>query len=281
MADEEVTNASDVEYKPVEQQTAEERPELPQAEAPAAATEAPATEAKPDGEEHGDKGAKTPKWATDRFGELTRQREDAKKEAAQLKAERDLYKAMAEGNKPSEAQAEVVEGTAPKAQPLNGLSQADLDALVTRRAAELSAQQAFKQKTDSLLSQGRAEFKDFDERCNLIAEIGGNDRADFLPLVTELPDSHKILAQMADNPAEARRILSAPGPLMAIELTKFAMNAAKPAPKQISSAPKPITPIDGTAKPNDELSEDDSDEAWFRKRQAQIDARKRAGQIAF
>lgn len=280
MADEEVQNSSDAVYVPVEQQTAKEQPGLPLAEAPEVAAEAPAAEAKPEGETEGDKGSKTPKWATDRFGELTRQREEAKKEAAQLKAERDLYKAMAEGNKPADAQPEADAAPVPKTN-LNGISQADLDALVTKRASELSAQQAFKQKTDSLLSQGRAEFKDFDDRCNLIAEIGGNDRADFLPLVTELPDSHKILAQMADNPSEARRILSAPGPLMAIELTKFAMNAAKPTAKPISSAPKPITPIDGTAKPSDELSEDDSDEAWFRKRQAQIDARKKAGQVAF
>jgi hypothetical protein len=157
----------------------------------------------------------------------------------------------------------------------------DFDTIVSQRAAEMVQQREMQGRVNSWLKAGLDEFKDdFNERCNTVAALGAQERPEFMQIVTDpdiIPDGHRLVAALADDPAETARILSLPPVQMSAALVKYAGKLAAPKGKPISGAPAPIKPLDGTARASDEPSANDSEEDWFRKRQAQIAARARTG----
>lgn len=201
-----------------------------------------------------------------RIDQLTKARREAEREAAELKIRLAAAEAKkGDGEKPApEAKAEP---------------QADIESLVEKRAAEKLAAERYQARVNNWAQAGNSEFKDFTERCNTVANLGAGDRPDFMQVVTDpgiIPDGHKLVAALADDPAEAQRILAMPTVAMAAELVRYANKIGQPKGKAISGAPAPIKPIDGTAKASDEPSPDDSEEEWFAKRAKQV-AQKRQG----
>lgn len=196
-------------------------------------------------------------WFTERIGELTknwreteRKLTDSDRKAAALEAELAIYRS---GAPPAD-------GAVPVATPVAAApASADFEKAVAAEATKRAAATIFQQKAQKWLDNGVKDFKDFNDRCAVVADLGAQDRPEFMQLVTDpeiIPDGHKVVAQLADQPEEAARILRLPATQMAAALTKFAMqNMNKPAPtKPISSAPAPITPIDGTARASDEIT---------------------------
>jgi len=99
--------------------------------------------------------------------------------------------------------------------------------------------------------------------------MGFGDRADFMEIVTDpdiIPDGHKVLSALAADPDEARKIAKLPPAKMAAALVRYQANMKQPE-KPISSAPAPIKPIGGTAKPSIPADTDDI-AAWMAKRNA-------------
>lgn len=202
-----------------------------------------------------------------RIDKLTKEKHDALRKQAELEIELEQFRTS---QKPAAPAAEgAPAAAAAPAQPQN------LDQLVQQRAQQLYQQNVQRERTNAVLSAGNGEYKDFTDRCNVVANLGGADRPDFMEIVTDpsiVPDGHKIIAALADNPDEAARILSLPTVAMSAELARYAERVAKPAPKAaaaISKAPAPIKPLSGSAPVNDEPSETDSEDDWFRKREAQ------------
>lgn len=173
-----------------------------------------------------------------RVDSLTAQREQERRGRVAAEEQLALANAMLRNGKPD---GEI--------QPATGLTQTQIDELVNRKAAELAASAASKKQTDRLVSAGNAEFHDFTDRCNIVASLGAGDRSDFMQVVTDpdtIPDGHKVIAQLAENPEEAARILALPTAQMSAALVRFQMEHSKPASgKQISGAPAPIRPLDG------------------------------------
>lgn len=225
-------------------------PEPAPPEEPKAATEEP----KP--------AAKRP-WFQTRIDELTKARREAERQAAASKAELDLLKA-----KPADG--------ADPAKPV-GMTQAEWDRQVKEAAQNLIRQQTIQTKSQAWLSAGTKEFgrEEFDAKCETLAALGAADRPEFMEMILDtdvIPDGHRIVAQLADKPEEAQRILSLPPVQMAAALTRFAMTA--PAEKkQISAAPRPITPIGGAAKPSTAPQDSDDTKTWMAKRRAEVEAR--------
>lgn len=244
--------------------------------APEAQTEAPAAETAeaPEGadataaeaadgtqaEEH-PKPAKKANPYQSRIDELTKIRREQERRIAELEARQQ-----------AEPEPETGQDAAP--------TQADFEALVARKAAEIDQQRQMQGRLNAWLQAGHAEFADeFDGKCNTLASLGAGERPEFMQLVTDpdiIQDGHKLVAALADDPTEALRILALPPVQMSAALVKYAGKINAPKAKPLSSAPAPIKPLDGTARGSDEPGPNDSEADWFRKREAQREAEWRA-----
>lgn len=220
----------------------------PAPEPPKAADAPPAEEPKPAIK-------KSPYQA--RIDTLTAQREAEKKRADDAIKEAELYRAIAEGKAADAPPGDTPPASAPK----SFATQAEFDKAVREHAAQLSAQESAKAKTDTLLASGNTEYRDFTDRCNVVASLGAGDRPDFMQIVTDptvIPDGHKVIAQLAENPDEAARILALPTVQMTAALVKFQAEQSKaPPPADISKVPPPIRPIDGQSRGSDEPKDTD------------------------
>lgn len=124
------------------------------------------------------------------------------------------------------------------------------------RAEEIGRNDAanYKKRVDTWAESGVRDFgDDFHEKCNIVAMMGGADRPEFMQTLTDpdvVEDGHKVVMALADDTDEAERILALPPVKMAIALAKLSAKVAKPgtpAPKALSKAPAPVTPIGGRA----------------------------------
>lgn len=262
MADEETITFEPKEEKPVaETQAAETDANATAAENEASADEE-VTGENPEQEEN-PKPAKKADPLQRRIDDLTKQRYDAQRERDEALAKLKKYEApenLEDGKKP----------------------ETDIDALAERKALEIVAKRERDSRINSWASAGNKEFgaEEFTEKSNIVASLGAADRPEFMQIITDptvIENGHRVVAALADDPEEAARILSLPPVAMSAALVKFEsrMEQTKTkAPKPVSKAPEPIKPISGTAKASDEPADGDSDEEWFRKRNAQIAARR-------
>ncbi len=220
----------------------EENPEEPAPEIKAE-PEKPAEPAKP---------KRTP-WYQDRINQLTAQKTQERQAREALEAK---LAALAPKAEPAEAQPFKPE---------------QFEQLIDQRAQAIVNARETERRAKGFLEAGNKEFGSdaFQEKCNEVAALGAGDSQAFMALVTDpdvLPEGHKVVAALADNPEEAQRILAMDPLKMASALTRFA-TTVKPAEKQISNAPAPIKPVGGTAK-SSEPSDSESIREWMAKRNA-------------
>jgi hypothetical protein len=222
----------------------EEIPETPP-ETPAEAEPAPAQAKQAESE----KPKRTP-WYQTRIDEITKARREAERKVTELEAKL----GAANPEKPAEGQPTQVS-----------------EDVILQRAEQIVAQREFKAKAEHMMDAGNKEFgpSEFNDRCNVVASLGAGDRADFMEIVTDpdiIPDGHKLIGALADDPEEAQRIFKLPATKMAAALVQF-QSKIKPAEKPISQAPAPIKPIGGSAKPSAPNDTDDM-KTWLAKRNA-------------
>lgn len=93
-----------------------------------------------------------------------------------------------------------------------------------------AVQQELGRRIDAVIEQGRAETPDFDERSALVVALGAAERPEFARAIAMLPNAHRVVSALADNPEEAMRVLSLPSGVMAAELAKLATKPAAPRP---------------------------------------------------
>lgn len=238
--------------------------ETPKAEEPAR-EEAPKAE---EPEEKPKDEAPKPKvktWEQRRIDELTKARREAERTAAALKAERDAALALAEAARRGDAAPEAT--PAPTAVP---------QAEVERLANEIAAKRDYERRITSLVESGDKEFgREFTDSCNTLADLGANERPEFMQIITDTDAGHKVLQHLGQNPEEADKLLRMPAHKMAMEIGRISDRLSKPKEVPVSKAPDPIKPIEGDArivKSPDEMD----DEEWFKWR-AESKAKARAG----
>lgn len=220
-----------------------------------------------------------------RIDALTAQRTAAERRAEEAERQAELYKAMAEGKSPP-ADPNADPSAPPAPSPTVGLvpGSPEFQKAVRDEAARIAAAETAKARTDGLLSAGNADYKDFTERCNVVASLGAGDRADFMQIVTDptvIPDGHKVIAELAEHPDDAARILALQTVQMTAALVKFQAEISKPTPpKPLSSAPAPIKTIDGQSRGNDEPSDKDDMATYAAKYRKQQAEKLKAGQPA-
>lgn len=200
-------------------------------------------------EETAEEKAKREPWFQKRIGELTREKYEAKRhadtvaqEAAQL---REQLARFQQGD-PYEAPA------------------TDVQSLVQQEAQRMVAEQTFNDKCNQVYANGKAEFPNFDQSVQNLHMVGVS--REFLELAVTSDASAKLINHLGTDLDEAARIAALPPVQMARELTKLEYKLAQPAaPKPVSKAPAPISPI-GSGRADDSMPRDDLPiEEWVRR----------------
>jgi hypothetical protein len=205
-------------------------------------------------EETPEEKAKREPWFQKRIGELTRDKYEAKRtadtaaqEAAQLREQLARYQA---GEQP-EAQTE------------------DVHTLARQEAQKMLAEQTFNDTCNRVYAAGKAEFPDFDNAVANLNMVGVN--RDFLELATTSEAGAKLIHHLGGDLDEAARIAALPPVQMARELTRLEYKLAQaPAPKPVSKAPAPITPIGSGGVNAPGLRDDLPIDEWMRRRNAAL-----------
>lgn len=260
MADNEndVTQNIEVETYSAEQDVKQEAPESTDAkEEVKAEAEQPAGE--PDGKEaETKKDDGVPEWAKRRFGELTKQRAEAERRAQALELELQQIRSGSQQQPTQEYQ-----GAA------HAYQQSETDTYAL--AQKIADTQLFNQRCDQIYESGTKEFNDFDAALGNFQMLGGLPRA-LVEAAEATGNPAKVIYELGKNPDEAMRIMNLPPVRMGVELAKRAN--ASPAPKPISKAPAPISPVDGGKRMPDGLADDLDDREWIMRRQKEVEARR-------
>lgn len=203
-------------------------------------------------EETPEEKAKREPWFQKRIGELTREKYEAKRQADTAAQEaRELREQLARQQQGDEGEAEPV----------------DVQARVKQEAERIVADRTFNETCNKVYAQGKSEFPDFDTAVQNLQMVGVN--RDFLELATTSDAGAKLLHHLGTDLDEAARIAALPPVQMARELTKleFKLNQA-PAPKPVSKAPAPITPIGSGGVTDNGLRDDLPMAEWMRRHHA-------------
>lgn len=173
-------------------------------------------------------------WALKRISELTRQRHEAERKAEASTGEAARYRMLVEQLRAG-GEADATDVTP---------QQPNIDELVEKRAAEKAQHQAIAERGQSVSKVGAEQYPDFQSAVVTLDALGISQ--DSVESILGMDDAHKVIYALGKNPEEASRILSLPPVQQGRELERLALKAAQPAPKAVSKAPAPITPIDGS-----------------------------------
>lgn len=196
----------------------------PEGEKAAAAEEKPVEQPKP----------KIKPWYQKRIDELSALRAREREEKDALAAKLAALEKPAEGETPT-------------------FKPEQFEALVDQRAEAKLAAKEYERRAKSWVQAGQKEFgaAEFDTICADVAAMGVGDSPDFMQIITDpeiVPEGHKVLAMLREDPDTAERILAMPPMKMSAALALMSTKE-KPTPAPISKAPAPIKPVGGSAKP--------------------------------
>lgn len=262
-------------------------------EQPAEPVEAPAAEAAPDPAAPPADGAgkppKLPEWAQKKLNAAEAEKRIADREVKRLADELAALKAP----KAEPAAATPADDAAARAgAPAGGYkTKTEFDAAVLAEAnareansRAAAARASFDAKSNTTFQKGGTEFGDgFKDAISNLHQVGLLPYADpagnvhnneILEMVLATDAPEKVLYELGSDPDRAAAIVAMSPQARAIEIAKLSLAAPKKAtPAALSNAPRPITPVDGSARVSAAPSDNDDDETFFRKREAELNAR--------
>ncbi len=199
-----------------------------------------------------------PKWAFDTITGLRAGKRDAETKAQLLEQQNQALVAALAAAKTGKTE----EKGEPKQE--TSLSEVEIEKRAIVKAAEIAARDKFDTRCNEVANAGEAEFSDFKDALSTLHAVGVSSDIGFLQTVTELPNAHKLLHHLGNNPDEALRIAKLPPVKMALELAKLEGSVTAPKPKDISKAPAPIKEVKGTGKVDVDLNDPNLDTAkWI------------------
>lgn len=192
-----------------------------------------------------------PKGLLDRIGQLTRQKRELEERLAQEQAYRQQQYAAPQG------------GEAPQIDPRS------MELEIQHQAQQLAKQQAWKDTTDKIWSEGLQKYGDWAPQLNMMAQVLGGIPPTLTEAAIETGNPHEVLYHLAKNPDEAARIAMLSPTKQAVAVAKVAQGLG--APKRVSSAPPPISPkVSGSGTAPASLDDPNiSMEEWARLRNEQ------------
>lgn len=209
-------------------------------------------------EQHADQpDQKRTPWFQKRIDELTRARYEERSRANELEQQALQYRQRLAQFEQQGYQPEQDYQQQPYQQP-----QADIRTLAQQEAARMLAEQRFAEQCNKVYSDGKAAFPDFDQSIANLQMVGVS--RDMLELVTSSDAGAKLFHHLGTDLDEAARIASLPPVQMARELTRLEFKLSQPAaPRPVSKAPAPITPLGSSA--SNEVGDPSrmSDAEWY------------------
>jgi hypothetical protein len=136
-------------------------------------------------------------------------------------------------------------------------TQAEFDRAVQERAEAVVQQRQQAEATQTWVAAGNAAYPDFTERCNELASMGAAENPAFMAAIGRVESGHKVIAELAADPAETARILKLPAVDLAIAVATIAHRigtAPPPPPRPTTQAPPPIRPLATAARAEVNLS---------------------------
>lgn len=234
-----------------------------------------AAEPAPDGST---KPPKLPDWAQKQLNAAAAEKRIAEREAKRLA---DELAAERKKGEPPPAPAAPAE---PPSAPAGGYkNQAEFDAAVAaeadrrnQRAQAQDAQSRFDTKSNETYTKGKEAFgDDFDTAAANLRSVGAMT-PDLLEMVFATDDPSKVLYDLGSDPDRASALVTMTPAARAIEIAKLAVTVPKRTPTPLSNAPRPVPPVDGSARVSNEPSDADDDETFFKKREAELAQRRSA-----
>jgi type IV secretory pathway VirB10-like protein len=250
------------------------------------AESSPAPEATPEQENVDAPEPKKVNKVQERINQLTREKYEARQEAAALEAR---IKEL-ESNKPVTKEPEVV---APKEDDFEDYSQYQQanakfvaetasNAAYERIAAENQERERTRQEAarqeelqskkaafDANLAEKKGNFEDFED----VAYGHQFMSIEMAERLFEMSKGPEVAYHLGSNLDVAEKIFALPPIQQAIELTKLEFQVEALNPKMVSGAPDPITPLGSSEKVSKD-EDDMTDDEWLAARYAQINARK-------
>lgn len=117
---------------------------------------------------------------------------------------------------------------------------------INRRAVQLASEMKFAEECNAVVSQGKAEFNDFDASLSNLRNVIGIPTAQGPVLPVALVEAalatgqgHKVLYELSKDPDKAYEIASLSPARQAVALAQFAATATAPKVK-VSNAPSPV-----------------------------------------
>lgn len=205
---------------------------------------------------------------------------EAEKEAKAIKAlqrridkrTRDLYAERAQRERLEQEVAALRQPKDPAETP-----EVDVEALAAQKAEQIAEQRELARKVNDTLSKGKA-LEGFDAACNAAIEELGllNPKGQPTPLLKvflEADAPHEVLYHIGRNPDVASEFEGLTPTQAARRIVKLEAEIAKAKAPQVSTAPKPLSPITPTAK-TEGYSPGMSDKEFAEMRRRQIAARR-------
>jgi small-conductance mechanosensitive channel len=169
---------------------------------------------------------------TAKLGDASRQR-DA--DAARIKALEELLAART---------------TDPGAEPPKQQQQTPSQDAVRVEAERLREQERFNERRTALIGEGVKDLGEeaWNEKTSILHEYGATANAAFMQAITELPEGAKIVAALADDVDQLEGLLRKSPAAMAAHLGRMSAQFEAPKKAPLSTAPKPVTPVGGSAR---------------------------------
>jgi hypothetical protein len=181
-------------------------------------------------------------WIPKRISEISALRRAAEERAAAAEAE--LARLRAQQPVPNDV--EQPHNVAQSPQSVEQLARAYAEKLVR----DQREQETLTSRIAEINAAGTKEFGEDFERSVQNLNMAGVGGMEFLRVITNIPNAEKVVTWLgkSENLNEALRISTMDPVQMGIELTKMSATATKALTKQLSKAPPPISPIDGSSK---------------------------------
>lgn len=205
-------------------------------------------------------------WREARLAEETAKRKEAQRE-------RDEHAAKIKDLEARIASAEAGE-------PIDGGVKATPEQ-IRAEAERIVAVQNSVEAANRVFDAGVKAHPDFEQvRDRLVSAFGEHIQArpDFLEAITSLPNGHDVFHALGNDLDHAAEVLGMPSVKMAVELAALSTKLQAPKSRPVSAAPEPIRPLNGKAKGERSVYDENlSDEEFYalrdRQRKAAHDAR--------
>lgn len=129
---------------------------------------------------------------------------------------------------------------------------------------------AFAASIEDMISEGSEKYEDFEDKMDVAKYI----TPVMARAITESEYAADVAYHLFNDQKEARRIANLPPQRQFMEIGKLeAKLEGKPSPKKPSSAPAPVSPVNGNSAASTEPKDSDDIDTWVRKERARMKGR--------